>query len=931
MNTENFPGFDKYIGMLFLSIICMLTACKSPTAPHVHSLKCVARENPLGVEVQDPKLSWKITSGERNVTQKAYHILVADALSALNANQGNIWDSGKTDSDASIRVPYSGKPLNAAKKYYWKVKIWDNKGNESGWSEPAIWQMGMLSPEDWKDAKWVGYEELKESEKIVPAWHHTGKPEWGDGKNILPLLRKEFRAEKQIKQATAFISGLGHFDLFLNGEKVGDHFLDPGWTLYQKHALYVTFDVTKQIKQGDNALGVMLGNGFYYIPRERYRKLTGAYGYPKMICRLVLEYEDGTSQDVVSDASWKAAPGPITFSGIYSGESYDATREQPGWNSPSFDDSAWEKALIVEGPSKLDATIAPPMKIFEKFLSQQITQPKPGYWIYDLGQNASAIPQISVRGEKGQTVKIIPGELLDGEGMVSQASSGGPVYFEYTLKGEATETWRPRFTYYGYRYLQIEGAVPDGEANPDNLPVTVEVQGLHTRNASKKIGEFYCSNELFNRINTLIDWAVKSNMAHVFTDCPHREKLGWLEEAYLMGNSIQYNYDIENLCKKVIEDMKASQTPEGLIPDIAPEYVVFNEGFRDSPEWGSCGVILPWYVYQWYGDKTTLQSSYNMMQHYVNYLDHKSQDHILSYGLGDWVDIGPKPPGHSQNTPFGITATATFYYDICILKEVAHILNKPEDVKKYELLRARVKEAFNNTFFNEEQKYYGTNSQAANAMAVYMDLVEPENREAVIANIIKDIRDRNNSLTAGDIGFRYLIQVLASAGRSDVIYDMNSRTDVPGYGYQLEQGATALTESWQAFPNLSHNHLMLGHLMEWFYNGLGGIRQEKNSVAFKTIVLKPEPAGNMEEVKAFFESPYGPIKSEWRKKDGQFEYDIEVPVNTTALVYLPSAGNNTVTESGRLVEEVDEVSFVKTEENCSVYRIGSGAYSFKVK
>lgn len=917
--------YGRVIVFILISLSHLFVGCSVCQELAVNSLKCEYEESPLGLERLQPSLSWEIKSPERNVIQKAYQVLVADDLSVLKKNQGNTWDSGKIESDASIQVPYSGKPMEAAKKYYWKVKIWDNKGNASDWSEPAMWQIGLLLTADWNNARWIGYDVLPESGKIIPAWHFGGPAELGTGRNILPLLRKEFTVEKQLKQATVFISGLGHFDLHLNGEKVGDHFLDPGWTLYQKHALYVTFDITKLIKDGPNALGVMLGNGFYYIPREGARKITGAYGYPKMICRMVLEYQDGTSEDVISDASWKAAPGPITFSSIYAGESYDATLEQKGWDSPSFDDNAWKQVLVTDGPPDLDTQTAPPLKIFENFTTQKVFKSGSGRWVYDLGQNASGIPQISVKGKKGSTVTIISSELFDDNGLVGQNA-----YFAYTLKGEGTETWQPRFMYHGFRYVQIEGGVPEGEANPNNLPVITAVKGLHTRNASKNVGNFSCSNELFNRINKLIDWAVRSNMSSVFTDCPHREKLGWIEEAYLVGSSIQYNYNIANLCRKVIEDMKASQTPEGLIPDIAPEYVVFDDGFRDSPEWGSCGVILPWYVYQWYGDKEVLKDSYTMMQRYVNYLDKKSENHILSYGLGDWVDIGPNPPGESQNTPFGITATATFYYNICILKEVAGLLNKPEDAKKYEQLGVQVKEAFNKTFLNNELKYYGTNSQAANAMAVYMHLVEPENKEAVIANIVKDIRNRNNSLTAGDIGYRYLLQVLADAGRSDVIYDMNCRTDVPGYGYQLEQGATALTESWQAYRNLSHNHFMLGHLMEWFYNGLGGIKQAENSIAYKTIILRPEIVGNINEVKTQFKSPYGLIKSEWKNKEEQFLYSIEVPVNTTALVYLPVKGNKKVTESGKPVEEVKDIIFIKKEGERFIYKIGSGLYSFKV-
>jgi alpha-L-rhamnosidase len=523
-------------------------------------------------------------------------------------------------------------------------------------------------------------------------------------------------------------------------------------------------------------------------------------------------------------------------------------------------------------------------------------------WVYDLGQNASGVPYLEVKGNKGAMVKISPAELLANDGTITTQPIGTPVYFDYTLKGGEAETWQPRFMYYGFRYIQIEGAVPQGEANPTGLPVVMDIQGLHTRSAAERIGEFSCSNELFNKTFHLIDWAIQSNMASVFTDCPHREKLGWLEEAHLVGSSIRYNYDIANLCRKVIGDMKRSQTGEGLIPDIAPEYAVFGGGFRDSPEWGSNSVILPWYMYEWYGDKQILQESYDMMTRYVAYLESKSKNHILSFGLGDWYDIGPKPPGVSQLTPNGVTATAIYYYDLTILTHIARLLGKPGDALKYSSVGNQVKASFNTRFFNKQTKQYATGSQTANAVAVYMNLVEPQDKAAVVDNIVKDIRSRNNSLTAGDIGYRYLLRVLDDAGRSDVINDMNNRDDVPGYGYQLAKGATALTESWQGADNASNNHFMLGHLMEWFYSGLAGIRPAPNSVAFHEIEIRPEPVGDVSWVKASYKSPYGLISSEWKKDNGGFYLKVKIPANTHATIYLPSKASSNIRESGHMIK-----------------------------
>lgn len=893
------------------------------------SLRCENKTNPLGIESKSPLLSWELKSDGRNIIQKAYQILVSDDSLKLLKNIGNVWDSKPIMSNISINIPYAGISLEATKTYYWKVQVWDNKNNMSEWTQINSWQMGLLAKKDWQNAQWIGYDRLPDSNVIVPAAHGKGKKEWTAGKDLLPVLRKSFAVDKPITKATVFICGLGHFDLHINGKKVGDHFLDPGWTKYDKEALYVPFDVTSQIKNGDNAIGVMLGNGFYFIPHERYRKLTGAYGYPKMICRLLLEYDDGTSEDVVSDDTWKTSDSPIIFSSIYGGEDYDAGAEQIGWDEPNFMAYGWKKAMVVDGPTKLNAQMAEPLKVMETLTPKSVTKLKDGVtYIYDLGQNASGIPSLTVQGRRGDTVRIVPGELLGEDGYVSQKNTGGPVYFTYILKGYGKETWQPQFSYFGFRYLQVKNIVQKGEKNPNNLPVVLNLVGLHTRNAAAFTGQFACSSKLFNSTYQLIDWSIKSNLASLFTDCPHREKLGWLEETHLMGSSIRYSYDIANLCKKTINDMKAAQDSNGLIPEIAPEYVHFEDPFRDSPEWGSNGIILPWYVYQWYGDTQVLAESYSMMQRYINYLKTKSHFNILFQGLGDWYDIGPKAPGVSQLTTQGVTATAYYYYDLTIMQSIAQLLGKTADADIYGKLSADVKTAFNLNFYNSAKKQYDRGSQTANAMAVYMKLVNPANKDAVVNNIVKDIRNRKDSLnvlTAGDIGYRYLLRVLEDEGHSDVIYDMNSRSDVPGYGYQLAKGATSLTESWQAYPTVSNNHLMLGHILEWFYSGLAGIKPSADAIAFSHIDIRPEPVGDITWAEASYHCPYGNIISDWRLVANVFSINVEIPGNTYAIVYLPAKPDSKITESGKPMHPDDY------KDGKAIIYVGSGRYRFEVK
>jgi hypothetical protein len=587
--------------------------------------------------------------------------------------------------------------------------------------------------------------------------------------------------------------------------------------------------------------------------------------------------------------------------------------------------------VVVEGSPVLYHQLNPPLKVHESFSPQKQTKIKDGIYVFDLGQNASGIPQIQLRGKKGDTVKIIPGELVKEDGTVTQRATGSPVYFQYVLKGEGAETWQPRFSYYGFRYLQVEGCSVKEEG--DSLPALVQIKGLHTRAAAPQAGNFTSSSDLFNRIHGLIDWSIKSNMASVLTDCPHREKLGWLEQVHLMGNSVRYNYDVASYFQKTIRDMKTAQGDRFHIPEYVPEFVkmyFMDSIFTDSPEWGSAAIIVPWYLYQWYGDKKVLEENYGLMRNYLQHLKNKSRDRILAYGLSDWYDLGPARPGLAQLTPMGLTGTAMFYYDLTILQKVAQVLGKTDDAAGYGLFAADVKKAFNEKFFKKDAAYYGTNSQTANAMAVYMNLVPEEYKQAVVENLVKDIRDRNNSITAGDVGFRYLLQTLQMEGRSDVIYDMNSRSDVPGYGYQLMMGATALTESWQALPVVSNNHLMLGHLMEWLHNGLGGIGQTENSIGYKEVKIDPQVVGDITFVNTSYESPYGTIQSHWKKTAKGFQLTVTIPANSTAVVYLPAKDGSLVQEGKLSINKRTGIKQMGRENGKLKVQVGSGNYQFFV-
>jgi len=922
--------------LLFLGIIQNLTG--SPNDLKIESILCENRQETMGVATSDFSFSWKIFSNNRNIMQSAYRICLADLQENLSDEQALIWDSGIIKSQQSNLVTYEGSILAPGTTYHFKVKVWDNHGNESPWSDTGKFTTGLFDGQDWEGAKWIAYDELPHGERVVPGIHGpAGKNNWKDkdlGNHKLPIFRQEFEIRKDLKQALVFVSGLGHYELLFNGHKIGDRFLSPGWTDYDAYCFYNTYDITHDVISGKNAVGIMLGNGFYIIPNNGYRKLITAFGNPKLLIKIKLIYKDGTSKTVVSDETWKTSAGPITYSSIFAGETYDAQLEQNGWDLPDFNDSQWRDVLVVKPPSqRLLAEMDHPLKICEEITIKTIRQINrdENVVLYDFGQNASGIVELTVQGSKGDTVRMVPAELLSENGEAEQRASGKPFYFTYILKGEGVEVWRPRFTYYGFRYIQVEGAVHDSEMEQIDAPKIHSLKLLHTRNSAPEQGTFTTSYDLFNQINHLIKWAIRSNFQSVVTDCPHREKLGWLEQTYLMGEAIHYNYDIYHLYKKQIDDMIIAQTEEGLVPDIAPEYTEFQGGFRDSPEWGSAAVILPWLVYKWYGDSEPIKKAWDMMARYVEYLRTKSENHILSHGLGDWYDLGPKHPGPAQLTPKALTATAIYYYDVYLLSKMADVLDKQLDKKYFSEWADEIKDSFNNKFLNPKTSVYSTGSQTAIAMPLVLNLVPEEIESRVEETLIESIHRSGKALTAGDVGFHFLVRALYEMGADELLYEMNARDDVPGYGYQLKKGATALTESWAALTNVSNNHLMLGHLMEWFYAGLAGIGQMDKSIAYKEVLITPRIIKEIESAEAQFESPYGRITSHWKKRDGGVVVNIEIPANSKARISLPITPSQHVYESGKLVDNSEDIHILERLYNSINLKLGSGNYKLVIR
>jgi PelA/Pel-15E family pectate lyase len=878
-------------------------------------LHCEYALDPLGVDVPDPRLFWQVQSTARGRKQTAFRILAATSEEVLAGDIGDLWDTGKVASDETTHIRYRGRALVSSQQVLWKVRVWDQDGQMSPWSETASWTMGVLKDDDWQ-ARWIGSAATSQA----------------------LLLRREFAVKPGLKRAIAHVCGLGHYEMFLNGAKAGDDLLAPGWTKYDKTCLYDTRDLTPLLREGDNAVALALGNGMYNVVGGRYTKFKGSFGPLKAICQVQLEYADGSVETIGTDDRWRVSPGPITFSCVFGGEDYDARREQQGWNEPAFDASGWTQAMVVDAPKQAEtqkpaslrglSCAAPPIETFDVLPPVRVSDIRPGVTVYDLGQNAALMPRLTMKGPAGATVRIIPAELVNQDGTVNRQSVSGnrPGYWQYTLAGRDSEMWFPQFFYHGCRYLQVE-RTPAQEGG--ELPTVEKIEGVVVHSSSRPVGQFACSNDLFNRIRTLVRWAQRSNMMSVMTDCPHREKLGWLEQYHLNGPSLRYEFDLAQLFTKGANDMADCQLGDGLIPATAPEYVVFSGDFRDAPAWGSAYLLMPWQQYQWTGDVDLLRRHYEGMKRYVAYLGSKATDDIVSHGLGDWYDLGPKAPGFAQLTPVPLTGTAFYYQDVRVLAEIATLLGKADEAAEYERLAGRIHAAFNREFFNAETRQYATGSQCANSIGLVMGLVEPANRQAVLDAVVQDVRQRGNALTAGDVGYRYLLRALAGGGRSDVIFAINNQSDKPGYGYQLAHGATSLTEAWNARSAVSQNHFMLGQIIEWFYGDLAGITCDPAGPGFKKIVIRPEPVGDLTWVNASFDSIRGKIGSEWKLRDGWLTLKVAIPANTSATVHVPCRPEGQVTESGLPAERSVGVRLRGREGDRMVYEVGSGVYTFQ--
>lgn len=896
---------------------------KSDISMNPQHLRCENLENPLGIDIEKPRLSWIM--GERTaqsssdartalarvpdirqprgLRQEAYQILVASTPGLLAKGVGDLWDSGKVISNDSIYREYAGKPLQSRQQCFWKVKTWYSRGgrhmNRPFESKPSMWSMGLLDPGD-ITAKWIGSPTVVE---VEPA----------------PLLRKTFSLEKKPKRATAYISGLGYYELSLNGRKVGDHELDPKFTRYDLRSLYVTYDVTGQLKQGGNAAGVMLGNGWYnYHVKNAWDFDTAPWrSKPKMMLQIEIEYADGSTRTIVSDESWKYSTGPIRFDGMLCGEVYDARLEKNGWNTTGYDDSSWAAAKIVSAPSgKLTAQMVQPIRVTEVIKPVKISQPKPGVYLYDFGQNMAGRAEMTVTGPSGTDVKIEYAELLNADGSLNAdnikgcCKSGEFQTEHYLLKGKGLETWRSRFMYHGFQYVQITGF--PGVPKLENLKALV----MHTD--LENAGTFECSNELLNKIQHCTRWSYLNNFYGHPTDCPNRERNGWTGDAQIAAETGLYNFDPSAAYTQWMQDFRDEQRESGELPGIVP---TGGWGYKwgNGPAWDSAYILIPWCMYQYCGDIRILSEHYENLKRYVDYLTSKAQNGIVTIGLGDWC------PSKTE-TPEKVTSTGYYYCDTLILSKIAGILGKNDDAAKYSLLAGDIKKAFNREFFDPQKKLYAGGTQTALSCALYQGLVEQSDVDAVVKNLVENVERQNNHLDCGILGTKYLLHALTDNGRADLAYKIAAQTTQPSWGYWVKQGATTLWEGWDGGG--THNHIMFGDVSAWFYETLAGIRPDPAAPGFRKIIIKPALVGDLTWARASHDTSYGKIFSGWKRDGDTLTLTVEIPPNTTAEVHVPAKGESSVTENGLPASKSADMTFRGIDGGCAVFEIGSGCYVF---
>lgn len=888
------------------------TAVQNDQSIDIYDLQVEYFTNPVGIDDPNPRLSWKIDSNTRNTHQTSYQIQVSGSVDFSDV----IWDTGQVDSDQSIHVRYDGPELESRKRYYWRTKISDNYGNETDWSEPAFWEMGLLTSDDWQ-ASWIepGFEQ--DSTISPPS----------------PMFRNEFNLDGQVKSARVYVTSHGVYEMVMNGERVGDRYFTPGWTSYHNRLQYQTYDITDLLKEGENAVAITLGDGWYRgflawgDARNHYGKTLG------LLAQIEVTYEDGRKEVFGTDENWTSSTGPILKSDIYNGETYDSRLEKNGWTEPRYDDSDWAMVKLAQHTKEnLVAPEGPPVRKIQTLKPIEILETPEGDTVVDFGQNLVGWVKISADGPSGTEIVLVHAEVLDKEGNFYTANiRAAEQTNRYILKGDGVETFEPHFTFQGFRYVKVEGY--PGELTQDDLTAVV----LHSD--MEPTGHFETSNALINQLQHNIVWGQKGNFLDIPTDCPQRdERLGWTGDIQVFAATACYNMDASGFLSKWMRDVEADQNEDGSVPFVVPN--VLGPQAAGSSGWADASVIVPWTIYQAYGDEQILETQYESMKAWVDYIKTRASMDETTYlwdnnfTFGDWLSFNSTASDYpGAYTDKALISTAFFGHSTDLLARSARILGKNDDAREYEALLENIKEAFQYEYMTSSGRIM-SNTQTAYLLALQFDLLTDEMEPKAVQYLLSRINERGH-LTTGFLGTPHLNPILTQYGHTGEAYELLLRKEYPSWLYPVTMGATTIWERWDGIkpdgtfqdPGMnSYNHYAYGAIGEWLYKSVAGIDQQ--TAGYKQISIHPHFGGGFDYVRSLLNSMYGRIESSWHYTDDEMHLTIEIPVNTTAVVTLPYAKVNDVTESGSALNQADDIlGYSQTGENIKV-EIGSGRYQF---
>ncbi|PST82705.1 hypothetical protein C7T94_08600 [Pedobacter yulinensis] len=912
-----------------LTVFCNGFAQVPPLHAVPVNLTCNYRSSPIGLDERQPRLSWNIQAAARNWHQRAYQIMVATDSAGLLSSKAVIWNSGKVQSTRNLHVKYAGSPLRSFMNCWWRVRVWDAAGKISSWSAPAYWKMGVLEPAHWK-AQWVASNlELKayqvalrslpdfDMEPETSIWRRADSIR----KHVRVLdtaqavhMRRVFTTSKKIRRATAYVCGLGLHELYLNGRRVGKEYLNPAHTDYQKTVFYNTYNVTAYIKTGRNALGVILGNGWYngLVPHA-LRFYTADYiDPPKLMMQLRIEYADGSVKLVGTDKSWQyTTRGPIYYNDILSGESYDARSEMPGWSTPGYAATNWEKCLAASAPSgKLVSQQLYPVTKIRTVPAVSVSRQGQGFR-FDLGQDLSGWVRLRVHGKRGQQVKI------------HYLGSGGHTLGRYQthyyiLKGGREEWYEPRFSYNGFRLIEVEGL--------DYSPECSDVQGVLVATELKKTGTFACSNDKLNRLQQTLLNTIDNFVLHIPND-PTREKAGWLQDTQNGFDVNAYNYDVASMYRKWQRDFNDIAFDNGYVPPVAPGR--FAGPSINGPWWGGMILYNVAMLHHYYGDEDIIRESYAPMKRWMAYLQSISKDHVVEWGLGEWMEPAAAPDGRPTTTPVPLTSTVAYYFYACKMAEFARLLEKPDDVSYFTDLAKDIKTAYNRRFLDAATGRYALGSQAGQLMSLRYGLVPDDKRGLALERLREYIAKQNGHLSTGFVATPVLLTTLSDLGMGKEAYAMATKEDYPGwFDMVFNKGNSVLKEAWNG--GLVQMPSLAGPIGHWFYHSLAGIQPAPGAQAFGRIVIKPTFISELSWVEASYQSAGGKIFSHWKHSNDRYEIRVTIPANTTALVYLPAGSPDGVTESGTALNTHKEISIRGSSANETVLALGSGSYRFSM-